>query len=352
MIKNKISWNPLLIITGAVMGVSFSLLVKLGNPPNMGICVVCFIRDVAGGIALHSLKNLSYIRPEFVGFIIGAATSALFFREFRPQGASQPVIRFLIGIIIGFNALIFLGCPIRMFGRLGGGDWTALGGLAGIAVSVIIFNILVNSGFRMEKSKEIKPAAGWIMPVLGAILLVLCLANFRNLGAEHKGHAPLLASLLFGLILGILGQRSRFCSIGGTTDLIAIRNFNQVQGTAAFLVFLIIMNLVLNQFNPGKHPVAHTLHLWNFLSMLVVGIGSLVIGGCPFKQTIMASQGNLDASLSVIGMFIGVSFGHALGFLASPADVPFGGRITVLASILILALFTLSKTVSGRLASR
>ena len=44
-------WGP--ILTGVVVGVLAPLLVRLGNPRNMGICVACFNRDIAGALGLH-----------------------------------------------------------------------------------------------------------------------------------------------------------------------------------------------------------------------------------------------------------------------------------------------------------
>jgi hypothetical protein len=41
-------WGP--IITGIVVGILAPVLVKLGNPGNMGVCVVCFNRDIAGAL--------------------------------------------------------------------------------------------------------------------------------------------------------------------------------------------------------------------------------------------------------------------------------------------------------------
>ena len=39
-------WGP--IVTGVAVGVLAPVLVALGNPGNMGICVACFTRDIAG----------------------------------------------------------------------------------------------------------------------------------------------------------------------------------------------------------------------------------------------------------------------------------------------------------------
>ncbi len=342
--KNRFILNPWLIITGGVMGIFAGLLAKAGNPANMGICVICSYRDIAGALGIHPLKALSYIRPEIIGFFIGAAISALLFREFKPAGGSNPVMRLVIGFVVGLNGLIFLGCPIRMFVRLGGGDWTALSGLLGIIVSVIFFNIFVDRGFYIGKSRQIPNVLGWFGPGLGIVLLILLLVNFRGLNATHKSHAPIYISLIAGLILGVLGQRSRFCSIGGTADLVIIRNFNQVQGTIALLVFVLITNLIIGQFKPGQHPLAHNLHLWNFLSMLVVGLGSLMSGGCPFKQTILSGQGNFDSFISVIGIILGAGLAHTLGFAASPNGVPVSGRVAVIISMVIIFLIGLLST--------
>ncbi|PIP08455.1 MAG: YedE-related selenium metabolism membrane protein, partial [Syntrophobacteraceae bacterium CG23_combo_of_CG06-09_8_20_14_all_50_8] len=41
-------WGP--IVTGIVVGILAPVLVKLGNPGNMGVCVVCFSRDIAGAL--------------------------------------------------------------------------------------------------------------------------------------------------------------------------------------------------------------------------------------------------------------------------------------------------------------
>ena len=53
-----------IILTGAVIGILAALLQYAGNPPNMGICVACFERDIAGALGLHRASVVQYIRPE------------------------------------------------------------------------------------------------------------------------------------------------------------------------------------------------------------------------------------------------------------------------------------------------
>ncbi|MCD4657577.1 MAG: YedE-related selenium metabolism membrane protein, partial [Planctomycetes bacterium] len=59
-------WGP--VITGGIIGILAALLVEWGNPGNMGICVACFTRDIAGALGMHRASVVQYIRPEIIGF--------------------------------------------------------------------------------------------------------------------------------------------------------------------------------------------------------------------------------------------------------------------------------------------
>lgn len=39
---------------GIAVGVVALALVALGNPANMGFCIACFLRDIAGATKLHT----------------------------------------------------------------------------------------------------------------------------------------------------------------------------------------------------------------------------------------------------------------------------------------------------------
>ena len=70
----KVSW--IVVIAGAVVGLAAVVLTHLGNPANMGFCIACFLRDIAGALKLHSAGIVQYVRPEIVGIIAGAAGAA------------------------------------------------------------------------------------------------------------------------------------------------------------------------------------------------------------------------------------------------------------------------------------
>ena len=79
-----------IIIVGAFIGVLAALLQKLGNPGNMGICVACFDRDMAGALGLHRADVVQYLRPEILGFVLGALVAALLSRNFGPGPGPPP----------------------------------------------------------------------------------------------------------------------------------------------------------------------------------------------------------------------------------------------------------------------
>ncbi|MDD2422234.1 MAG: YedE family putative selenium transporter, partial [Heliobacteriaceae bacterium] len=279
--------------TGLVIGVLGSLLVLWGNPGNMGYCVACFLRDIAGSLGVHRAGVVQYLRPEVIGTVLGGMVAAIAFREFRPRGGSAPLTRFILGMMGVIGALMFLGCPLRAVLRLGGGDLNAVTGLLGLVAGVLVGVQLLKRGFNLGRSRRVAAIHGWLFPGFVLLLLVLALGGFvagkdAALFFSQKGpgsqHAPLLVSLGAGLLIGFLAQRSRFCLVGGVRDAFVIKDFYLLKGLLAVFVGVTLTNLALGFVNVGftGQPIAHTQHVWNFLGLGLVGLASTLIGGCPF----------------------------------------------------------------------
>jgi uncharacterized protein len=345
-----------IITTGLAVGVLAPILVKLGNPANMGVCVACFSRDIAGAVGLHRAAAVQYIRPEIIGFVLGSLVAALIFREFRPRTGSSPLIRFLLGALAMIGALVFLGCPWRAFLRLSGGDWNAILGILGLVAGIAAGIILLRRGFSLGRSHPAPQALGWIMPALMlGLLLLLVLAPL--LGRDPEGnptgpiffsakgpgsqHALLWISLSVGLLIGFLAQRSRFCTVGALRDLILMKNMHLFSGVAALVLAAFITNLALGQFKPGfvGQPIAHTDGLWNFAGMLLAGLSFTMAGGCPGRQVFLSGEGDGDAAIFVIGMTVGAGFAHNFNLASSPAGPsPYGPAAVIIGIIVCIAL--------------
>ena len=314
-----------IISVGVIIGTLAALLVSFGNPPNMGVCVACFERDLAGALGLHRAAVVQYLRPEIPAFVLGSLVAALVFGEFRVRAGSAPIVRFLLGAFAIIGALVFLGCPWRAILRLAGGDLNALVGIAGLACGIGGGAWFLKNGFTLGRSRETLKPVGWIMPGLMFGLLILAFAQPAFIFASEKGpgsmHAPILVSLGVGLLIGFLAQRSRFCTMGAIRDALLIRDFHLLYGVAAMLAAAFAVNLIIGRFNPGfaMQPIAHSNHLWNFLGMALSGLAFALAGGCPGRQLFLSGEGDTDAGVFVLGMIVGAGFAHNF-LLASVPD--------------------------------
>ncbi|NLE73437.1 MAG: YedE-related selenium metabolism membrane protein [Actinobacteria bacterium] len=327
-------WGP--IVTGAIIGILAPLLVFWGNPGNMGICVACFTRDIAGALGMHRAGVVQYIRPEIIGIVLGALVAGLLFREFRPKGGSAPLVRFILGFFAMVGALVFLGCPWRAYLRLAGGDLNALFGILGLIIGIGIGVVFLRNGFSLGRARPTRTAVGWIMPIaMIALLILLLVAPLFGRDADGNPVGPIFFSesgpgsqyafwviaLVVGLAIGFLAQRSRFCTVGGIRDVILMRDRHLLNGIIALVVFAFITNLILGQFHLGiaDQPVAHTNQWWNVLGMVLSGFAFTLSGGCPGRHLIMSGEGNADSGVFVIGMLVGAGFAHQFSMASSGA---------------------------------
>lgn len=98
----KVNW--IVVIAGALVGLAAVLLTALGNPANMGFCIACFLRDIAGACGLHGAAKVQYVRPEIIGLVLGSFIMALVKGEFRAKGGSSPATRFVLGCVCNDRA--------------------------------------------------------------------------------------------------------------------------------------------------------------------------------------------------------------------------------------------------------
>jgi uncharacterized protein len=87
--KNLFATRTGIIVVGGLIGVLAALLQKVGNPGNMGICVACFDRDITGAVGMHRAELVQYLRPEILGFVLGAFGAAMASREFKSRGVRR-----------------------------------------------------------------------------------------------------------------------------------------------------------------------------------------------------------------------------------------------------------------------
>jgi YedE family putative selenium metabolism protein len=356
-----------LALAGIICGVVAACLAYFGNPANMAFCIACFIRDTAGALGMHSTETVQYARPEIIGLVLGAFIISAATKEYRSMAGSSPMVRFVLGMILAIGSLVFLGCPLRMIIRMSAGDLNAWVALIGFILGVGTGVIALKKGFSLGRAHAANRMNGYVLPALMAGILVLALATTLLKSSESgpgSMHAPILMSLIGGLVFGAVAQKSRMCFAGSIRDVILMRNFDLLTIIGGFFVVMLVFNMATGRFaaafdTPGI--IAHSEHLWNILGMYAVGFAAVLAGGCPLRQLILAGQGSSDSAVTVLGMFAGAALAHNFGLAASATavnaetqevvagSVPLYGKAAVIISIAVCFLIAfLNKRKEGK----
>lgn len=127
-----------------------------------------------------------------------------------------------------------------------------------------------------------------------------------------------IASLVVGLIIGFVGQRSRMCFVGGIRDFILVRDTFLLKGLIsfglvawiAFPLFALMGGEAVGDFGSPTF-VAIVLAI---VGGFGVGYVSILANGCPFRQHVLAAQGTSGSMFYLGGFFAGVFIFHALVF--------------------------------------
>lgn len=342
-----------LAAAGVVCGIVAACLAYFGNPANMAFCIACFIRDTAGALGMHSAETVQYARPEIIGLVLGAFIISVVTKEYRSTAGSSPAVRFVLGMILVIGSLVFLGCPLRMIIRMSAGDLNAWIALIGFVLGVATGVVALKKGYSLGRAHLTNRMSGGVLPVLMLGILVLAFAT-TLLKSSQSGpgsmHAPIILSLIGGLVFGIFAQKSRMCFAGSVRDVILMKNFDLLTIIGGFFVVMLIFNIATGNFKPAFDTpgvIAHSEHLWSILGMYAVGFAAVLAGGCPLRQLILAGQGSSDSAMTVIGMFVGAALAHNLGLAASgtalnaetqeivAGAVPFNGKVAVVICIVV-----------------
>jgi YedE family putative selenium metabolism protein len=247
--------------------------------------------------------------------------------------------------------------------RLAGGDGNAIFGILGLIGGIWVGTGFLKGGYNLGRAQETKTVVGWLLPLIMLGLLTLMLLFPQVEGQPQSGilfysikgpgslHAPLFIALGVGLAVGILAQRSRFCTMGAFRDLILFRQTHLFLGVVALVIVAFVTNLILKQFHPGfvNQPIAHTMELWNVGGMVLAGLAFSLAGGCPGRQLFLAGEGDGDAAVFVLGMITGAAFAHNFGLASSPQGVgPHGIAAVVIGLVVCLFIgFTMRKKIAS-----
>lgn len=118
-----------------------------------------------------------------------------------------------------------------------------------------------------------------------------------------------VASLIGGIVIGFVAQRSRMCFVGGIRDWLLVRDTFLLKGLISFgLVAWIafpVAGLVGGEPISGFGRPALRAILLTAAGGFGVGYFSILANGCPMRQHVLAAQGSVGSGYYVAGFLVG-----------------------------------------------
>lgn len=127
---------------------------------------------------------------------------------------------------------------------------------------------------------------------------------------------PMLATLVVGILIGYMGQRSRFCTTSGIRDFFLLKDTFRLKGlfgiiaggaigyTAFGLLGGDIPDFPLGMANMNSAGVL----IASVVGGLGLGFFSVFGEGCPFRQHVMAAEGRVGAWYYLLGFYVGIIY--------------------------------------------
>jgi len=114
-----------------------------------------------------------------------------------------------------------------------------------------------------------------------------------------------LIAFVFGSLVGVLVQRSRFCNAAALRDAILFKSY---RNTKALLVAMIILTIGFTGFmsiNEG-HAMHFDVGLNQMIGLFIFGIGMVLAGACTVSTWVKTGEGNVGAAWALLFTFIGM----------------------------------------------
>jgi hypothetical protein len=254
-----------------------------------------------------------------VGLLLGALSAALLAREFAVRVAPPgELLKGLVGgLLMGIGAMLSLGCNI-------GGFFSALSAfsLSGFAMMIgLLLGAYLGLGYLSWELDHLPALSSGPtftfcaaptdrasrQPLLGALLLVamggIIYAYARANYAQRGG------LLVFGVILGLLLQRSRFCLVRAFREPFMTGESEPTRAAAIALLISMLGFAVLKstELLRPEEWVFPSFWLGSGLGGLIFGLGMVLAGGCGAGSIWRAGEGHVKLWVAVVGFALSAS---------------------------------------------
>lgn len=114
-----------------------------------------------------------------------------------------------------------------------------------------------------------------------------------------------LVAFVFGSVVGLLVQRSRFCNTAALRDAMLFKSF---RNTKALLIAMMILSVgftLFMTFGQG-HPMEFDVGINSIIGLFLFGLGMVLAGACTVSTWVKAAEGNVGAAWALLFTFVGM----------------------------------------------
>ena len=251
------------------------------------------------------------------GIIAGALASALLAKQFQVRSApTRELSKAIIGgTLMGIGASLSFGCNIGGFfsaiSALSMSGVAMMGGLmigSLIGLKLLVWEITYLSPSASPVSKDVLRKQKKNQPLLGVIILLVGI--LLAVVYDELDYSIRSGFLIFGLMIGIIMQRTRFCFVRAFREPFMTGDGGASKAVALAVIISVIGFSIL-KWSDMKDWEAQVFAVFWFGSLvggIIFGIGMSLTGGCASGTLWRAGEGHIKLWIALIAFALSGSY--------------------------------------------
>ena len=251
------------------------------------------------------------------GIIAGALASALLAKQFQVRSApTRELSKAIIGgTLMGIGASLSFGCNIGGFfsaiSALSMSGVAMMGGLmigSLIGLKLLVWEITYLSPSASPVSKDVLRKQKKNQPLLGVIILLVGI--LLAVVYDELDYSIRSGFLIFGLVIGIIMQRTRFCFVRAFREPFMTGDGSASKAVALAVIISVIGFSILkwSDMKDWESQVFAGFWFGSLVGGIIFGIGMSLTGGCASGTLWRAGEGHIKLWIALIAFALSGSY--------------------------------------------
>ena len=251
------------------------------------------------------------------GIIAGALASALLAKQFQVRSAPTRELSKAVvgGTLMGIGASLSFGCNIGgFFSALSALSMSGIAMMAGlmigslIGLKLLVWEITYLSPSASPVCKEVLRKQKKNQPMVG--ILILLFGVILALIYDELDYSIIGGFLIFGLMIGVIMQRTRFCFVRAFREPFMTGDGGASKAVALAVIISVIGFSILKWSDMKDWEAQVSAGFWfgSLVGGIIFGIGMSLTGGCASGTLWRAGEGHIKLWIALIAFALSGSY--------------------------------------------